>query len=139
MTPMLKRSSRSMLLVVACLATLGGCGPSGSGDKEAGSVASAPPGSPASEAAPTEVSPADTADASVPAPGEEAGGCDAEPVKDAIGKAFTEALAEDVRARSGSKVFRALKPGDVVTMEFRFDRVNLALDDKGVITAVTCG
>jgi hypothetical protein len=139
MTSMLNRSSRSMLLVVACLAALGGCGPSGSGDKEAGSMASAPPGSPASEAAPAEVSPPETADASVPAPGDEASGCDAAPVRDAIGKAFTEALGEDVRARSGSKVLRALKPGDVVTMEFRFDRVNLALDDKGVVTAVTCG
>jgi hypothetical protein len=134
---MLKRLSGSMLWGIACLALLAGCGPGGGGDREAGSVASAPPGSPASEAAPTEAPSTETTSAGTPDEG--TSGCDAEPVKDVIGKPFTAELGEEVRLRSGSKVFRALKPGDVVTMEFRFDRVNLALDDKDVVTAVTCG
>ena len=137
MKPIPNRSHPSIFCLVACVMALAGCGRSENGETPAASVASAPPGSPAAEAAPAET-PAAVADESAAAQGEETA-CDAEPVKDAIGKPFTPELGEDVRARSGSKVFRALKPGDVVTMEFRFDRVNLALDDKGIVTAVTCG
>jgi hypothetical protein len=40
---------------------------------------------------------------------------------------------------SGSSVVRTLRPGQVVTMEYRFDRVSIHLDDKGYVTRVTCG
>jgi hypothetical protein len=34
---------------------------------------------------------------------------------------------------------RVVRPGDVMTMEYRGDRMNIRVDDEGVITQVTCG
>ncbi len=34
---------------------------------------------------------------------------------------------------------RVLQPGQMVTMEYRFGRINLNVDDNGVIVSVTCG
>ena len=65
--------------------------------------------------------------------------CHAEPAQFAVGQPYTPELAEKVRVASGSTVVRALRPGQVVTMEFRFDRVSLHLDDKDTVTMVTCG
>jgi hypothetical protein len=65
--------------------------------------------------------------------------CHAEPAQFAVGQAYTPELAEKVREASGSTVVRALRPGQVVTMEFRFDRVSLHLDDKDIVTRVSCG
>ena len=56
-----------------------------------------------------------------------------------VGSPYTPELGEKVRELSGSTVVRVLHPGEVVTMEFRFDRVNITVDDAGAITQVTCG
>ena len=56
-----------------------------------------------------------------------------------VGSKYTPELGEKVRELSGSMVVRVLHPGEVVTMEFRFDRVNITVDDAGAITQVTCG
>ncbi len=34
---------------------------------------------------------------------------------------------------------RVLEPGQMVTMEFNGERLNLEVDDKRVVTAVRCG
>jgi hypothetical protein len=65
--------------------------------------------------------------------------CNAEPVQYAVGQHYTPELGEKVRELSGATVMRTLQPGQVVTMEYRFDRVSLHLDDQGIVTMVSCG
>lgn len=55
--------------------------------------------------------------------------------KDLVGQ-----KAEDVdRSVFGNTIFvRILKPNQMVTMEYREDRVNLNVDENGVILSVAC-
>ncbi len=34
---------------------------------------------------------------------------------------------------------RLIRPGDLVTADFQADRINLKVDDDGIITEVSCG
>ena len=68
-----------------------------------------------------------------------AAGCNAEAAQFAVGQAYGEAIADQVKMRSGASAVRALRPGQAVTMEFIADRVNLDLDAAGKITRVRCG
>ena len=43
------------------------------------------------------------------------------------------------KTRFGDRTVRTLSPGQAVTMEYMMGRVNLQVDDAGVIIAVTCG
>ncbi|MDF1483630.1 I78 family peptidase inhibitor [Ramlibacter sp. H39-3-26] len=79
-----------------------------------------------------------------PAPAPDAppvgGLCDAQgPAQSAIGKTATAQVVETARARSGAHIARVLRPGQVVTLEFNTERVNLVVDGAGVVTAVRCG
>ncbi len=77
-----------------------------------------------------------------PAPAEPAipvGACDDTQAQWAIGKAVTEADVEQARKDSGAQTARTLKPGQMVTMEFNANRLNLDVDGAGVVTAVRCG
>jgi hypothetical protein len=60
-------------------------------------------------------------------------------IADVVGKAVTETLPEDARKRSGARTVRVIRPGMMVTMDFRPDRLNIDLDDKGVVTNLRCG
>jgi hypothetical protein len=51
-------------------------------------------------------------------------------VGQSIDSVDTTTLAEHVRA---------VYPGDMVTMDHRPDRLNLGLDDDGIIVALSCG
>ncbi|WP_324883845.1 I78 family peptidase inhibitor [Polaromonas sp.] len=65
--------------------------------------------------------------------------CNAQGAQFAVGKAPVASLVEQARQRSGSYMARVLRPGQVVTMEFNAQRLNLDLDAAGVITRVRCG
>jgi hypothetical protein len=65
--------------------------------------------------------------------------CNAEPAQFAVGQAYNDALAAKAREAAGATAVRRLAPGQMVTMEFRADRLNLETDDKGVVIAVRCG
>ena len=65
--------------------------------------------------------------------------CKAENVQYAIGQQYTPELGEKIKELSDSSVVRALRPGQVVTMEYRFDRVSIHLDEQDYVTKVTCG
>ncbi|MDP1249990.1 I78 family peptidase inhibitor, partial [Klebsiella pneumoniae] len=43
------------------------------------------------------------------------------------------------RTRAGAQNARILKPNDMITLEYRSDRLNLNTDDNLVITRVNCG
>ena len=54
-------------------------------------------------------------------------------------KATVAELGEQARVTAGARVERALRPGQIVTMEFRSDRLSFTLDEKGRISQVNCG
>lgn len=72
-----------------------------------------------------------------PPPG--AGQCVAAPAAWAIGKAATDAVVEQVRLDTGSQLVRVLRPGQVVTLEFSAQRVNVKVNERNAIIGVTCG
>jgi hypothetical protein len=73
-----------------------------------------------------------------PAPAETQA-CKAEAAGGAIGKVATADVVEQARRDAGAAVARTLAPGQVVTMEYRGDRLNLDVDSGNVVTAVRCG
>ena len=65
--------------------------------------------------------------------------CDDSQAQWAVGKKVTDADVEQARKDSGAQIARTLKPGQMVTMEFNANRLNLDLDDTGAVTAIRCG
>ena len=56
-----------------------------------------------------------------------------------VGRDPTAEVGSEILAKSGAKVLRWLQPGQIVTMEFRSDRVNVKLNAQNMIEGVTCG
>lgn len=73
----------------------------------------------------------------IPAPGM-TGKCDTAPVKAYVGQVATDAVVAKAKAASGADIARVLRPGDIVTMEYRADRLNIMVDEKRVITSMSC-
>ncbi|MFJ3073712.1 MULTISPECIES: I78 family peptidase inhibitor [unclassified Pseudomonas] len=73
------------------------------------------------------------------APAGNDGRCEASGADFAIGKQGSAELLEQARKASGSQMARILKPHDVVTLEYRSERLNLNVNEQGVVTRVNCG
>ncbi|ALI03402.1 hypothetical protein C1Y08_28875 [Pseudomonas sp. FW306-02-F02-AA] len=67
------------------------------------------------------------------------GRCEAKAAEFVIGKKASPELLEQARTRSGSQTARVLRPNDMITLEYRSDRLNLNTDANLVITRVNCG
>lgn len=65
--------------------------------------------------------------------------CEAKAAEFVIGKKASPELLEQARTRAGAQNARVLQPDDMVTLEYRSDRLNLNTDDNLVITRVNCG
>lgn len=65
--------------------------------------------------------------------------CEAKAAEFAIGKAASPALLEQARTRAGAQNARFLAPNDMVTLEYRSDRLNLNTDASRVVTRINCG
>ncbi len=65
--------------------------------------------------------------------------CDADPAQQFVGESGSSELESQVKEATGSKQVRTLRPDDVITMEYNPERINLRLDDDGVITSIGCG
>lgn len=65
--------------------------------------------------------------------------CDADAVQPQLGKAAGEDAVETARKAAGAELVRVIKPGQPVTMDFRGERLNLYVDDAGLITRASCG
>lgn len=65
--------------------------------------------------------------------------CEAKAAEFAIGKKASPELLEQARTRAGAQNARILKPNDMVTLEYRSDRLNLNTDASLVINRVNCG
>ncbi|QNP48044.1 I78 family peptidase inhibitor [Diaphorobacter aerolatus] len=65
--------------------------------------------------------------------------CNTQAAQWAVGKTPTVKVTEDARVRSGARMARVLRPGQVVTKEFDQQRLNLEIDAGGKIIAARCG
>ena len=65
--------------------------------------------------------------------------CEAKAAEFTIGKQASPELLEQARTRAGAQNARFLLPTDMVTLEYRSDRLNLNTDANRVVTRVNCG
>ncbi len=65
--------------------------------------------------------------------------CNAAPANSYIGKRAIYSVTEDARTAAGANSVRVLGPGDVATMDYRGDRLNIKVNGDRVITGFTCG
>jgi hypothetical protein len=65
--------------------------------------------------------------------------CEAKAAEFAIGKQASPELLEQARTRAGAQNARFLQPNDMVTLEYRSDRLNLNTDANRVVVRVNCG
>lgn len=106
--------TRAYLATLAMAAGLAGCSTGGDAGGNAGGAAPA-------------------------APAGNDGRCDASGADFAMGKQASAELLEQARKASGSQIARILKPHDVVTLEYRSERLNLNVNEQGVVNRVNCG
>lgn len=66
-------------------------------------------------------------------------GCDASDMRAVIGKRHDAALEKLAQDASGARTVRVIRPGDMVTMDLREDRLNLELDAAGTVVKARCG
>ena len=86
---------------------------------------------------PTEESPAPTQEP--PAAGEGGAPCSIAGLELLLGRAAAEALGAEALRRSGAGALRWIRPGDMVTMDYREDRLNIHLDSAGRVERFACG
>ncbi|WP_339532397.1 I78 family peptidase inhibitor [Pseudomonas mucidolens] len=65
--------------------------------------------------------------------------CESSAAQFAVGQKASPQLLEQARTRAGAQNARILKPNDMITLEYRSDRLNLNTDTNLVITRVNCG
>ncbi len=76
----------------------------------------------------------------VPEKGVTAGySCNAAPVQNLVGRTATAELGAEAVRRSGARTMRWIRPGDIVTMEYRTDRLNIHLDAQNRVARLICG
>jgi len=71
--------------------------------------------------------------------GEEADPCGAGRVQEMVGRHFDESMRASLRQASGAGSLRVMRPGEAHTLDYRAERLNVRLDDRGRITALDCG
>ena len=65
-------------------------------------------------------------------------GCNTSGLQDLVGRTANSQLAGEAQRRSGAATVRWLQPGQMVTMEFREDRLNISVEN-GRVTQLRCG
>ena len=75
---------------------------------------------------------------SVPAPPENAA-CNAAAAQELVGRVGSPALAGEAQRLAGAGTVRFLRPGQIVTMEYRADRLNIHVDGQNRVERIICG
>ncbi|MDB5695662.1 MAG: hypothetical protein JWN21_1205 [Sphingomonas bacterium] len=65
--------------------------------------------------------------------------CSAAPAEVLVGERYRRGVPSRAKRLSGARTVRVMWPGQLVTMDFREDRLNLRVDRRRLITAVRCG
>jgi hypothetical protein len=66
-------------------------------------------------------------------------GCGSGKAADLIGKRWTGAMSAPTLKRTGARSLRVIAPGDMVTMDYRPDRLNIETDAEGRVVRLKCG
>jgi hypothetical protein len=74
-----------------------------------------------------------------PLPGVPTGECSATGLGNLVGRFATPSLVNRAKRRAGASVVRVLKPGQIVTMEYRNGRLNVNVDDRNRVKSFNCG
>lgn len=75
----------------------------------------------------------------MPNPGDGGDRCNAAAAQGLVGQPASSELAAEARRRSGAETVRWLQPGQIVTMEYRYGRLNIKLDVNNRVEGFTCG
>jgi hypothetical protein len=65
--------------------------------------------------------------------------CVAERAQWAVGQAGSAPLLERARVDATASIARFIRPNEAITMEYHVGRLNLYLDERGVVHGVVCG
>jgi len=65
--------------------------------------------------------------------------CNADKASPVVGQRISPQLEQEARARSGARLLRVMRPGQVVTQEYSSERLNLQLNDYDVVVRAYCG
>ncbi len=80
----------------------------------------------------------DGSEVAMPA-GSSSAACAPEKAQVLVGQAASADLAARAVQLTGARTVRWIRPGDMVTMDFREDRLNIELDAQGRVTLFRCG
>lgn len=119
---MLNLNAVRLCLIVGSLGLLAGCAPMPN--------SSATPNSSTAEREPAP---------QPPRVSEREDACGAQRVQDRIGRQHDESLTASIRQESGAVALRVIRPGHAYTMDYRGERINVHIDEGGVITSIGCG
>jgi hypothetical protein len=67
------------------------------------------------------------------------GQCHADDLGELVGRPADAALGADAMRRSGALRLRWIRPGDMVTMDYSAQRLNVHLDAQGRVDHFACG
>ena len=79
------------------------------------------------------------AEEDVPVHGETGYRCDAAKAQHLVGRPADAALGAEAQRLTGARAVRWIRPGDMVTMDYREDRLNIELDERHRVNRVRCG
>jgi hypothetical protein len=71
--------------------------------------------------------------------GAQAGVCDAGPAQRYVGRPGEAGAIQGARHASGAKTVRVVRPGEMMTMDYRADRMTVTVDKHGMIERIACG
>jgi len=66
-------------------------------------------------------------------------GCSAEAGAPLVGRSATAALGAEALRLTGARRLRWIRPGDMVTMDYSPERLNVHLDAEGKVERLACG
>lgn len=65
--------------------------------------------------------------------------CNADTASHVTGKRISPELEQEAKRSSGAGMLRVIRPGQMITKEYRSERLNLQLNDHNTVVRVYCG
>ena len=65
--------------------------------------------------------------------------CAAEGLAGFVGQPLSPPLQKRLQRRAGARSVRVIRPGEMVTMDYRADRLNIRVDAQERMTRLSCG